>query len=176
MQAAVSKSNTIYELLLDDKIDIAIVEGDIPDEHIHKEVILEDHLKLILPHEHPLCSKPEIYMEDLVQYPILMRDKGSAGRTLLDQTFAMHFLSINPAWESASTQALVNAVACGLGISLLPEQLVSADIASRKVISRPVVDEPFLRKNYLIWHKQKFLTQTAKKFIALCHQESLFHL
>ncbi len=27
------------------KIDIAIVEGDIPDEHIHKEVILEDHLK-----------------------------------------------------------------------------------------------------------------------------------
>lgn len=176
VQAAVSKSNTIYELLLDDKIDIAIVEGDIPDEHIHKEVILEDHLKLILPHEHPLCSKPEIYMEDLVQYPILMRDKGSAGRTLLDQTFAMHFLSINPAWESASTQALVNAVACGLGISLLPEQLVSADIASRKVISRPVVDEPFLRKNYLIWHKQKFLTQTAKKFIALCHQESLFHL
>ena len=115
-------------------------------------------------------------MEDLVQYPILMREKGSAGRTLLDQIFAMHFLSINPAWESASTQALVNAVACGLGISLLPEQLVSADIASRKVISRPVVDEPFLRKNYLIWHKQKFLTQTAKKFIALCHQESLFHL
>ena len=95
---------------------------------------------------------------------------------LLDQTFAMHFLSVKPTWESASTQALVNAVACGLGISLLPEQLVSADIASRKVISRPVVDEPFLRKNYLIWHKQKFLTQTAKKFIALCHQESLFHL
>ena len=86
VQAAVSKSNTIYELLLDDKIDIAIVEGDIPDEHIHKEVILEDHLKLILPHEHPLCSKPEIYMEDLVQYPILMRDKGSAGRDFLINT------------------------------------------------------------------------------------------
>ena len=134
VKAAVSKSDTIYELLLDDKIDIAIVEGDIPDEHIHKEVIWEDHLKLILPHEHPLCRKPEIYMEDLVQYPILMRDKGSAGRTLLDQTFAMHFLSVNPTWESASTQALVNAVAFGLGISLIPEQLVSADIASQKVI------------------------------------------
>ena len=63
VKAAVSKSDTIYELLLDDKIDIAIVEGDIPDEHIHKEVIWEDHLKLILPHEHPLC-RPHIVGSD----------------------------------------------------------------------------------------------------------------
>ena len=36
----------------------------------------------------------------------------------------MHGLTVQPAWESASTQALVQAVGKGLGISLLPHCLL----------------------------------------------------
>ena len=172
IRATISKGRNIYEAILDDKIDLAVVEGNVSGEYIHKEPIREDRLKLILPPTHPLTRQSQIFMKDLPQYPLLMRESGSVGRVLLDRTFAMHGLSFIPTWESASTQALVHGVSRGLGIAILPEQLVEADIRAGNVVSLPVADEAFIRKNYLIWHKQKYLTKTAQEFIHLCRNET----
>lgn len=172
IRAMISKGRNVYEAILDDKIDLAVVEGYVPDEFIHKEPIREDQLNLIVPPGHPLTVQSEVFIKDLVQYPLLMRESGSVGRMLLDRTFAMHGLPLVPSWESASTQALVHGVARGLGIAILPKQLIQSDITSGTVVSLPVSDETFIRKNYLIWHKQKYLTKMAQEFISLCRNET----
>lgn len=171
LQIKVTISNTaaIQEAILDNNIDLALVEGTISSEYITTELLAEDHLCLILPKNHPLCTAECIQLKDLTAYPLLLRENGSAGRTFLNHVFAFHGIDFEPRWESASTQALVKAVSSGLGISILPMQLVTQDIDAGTVVSRIVKDEPFIRQNYIIWHQQKFLTRTAKEFIALSH-------
>lgn len=53
-----------------------------------------------------------------------MREKGSAGREILDAYFSLKDIHIHPLWESSSTQAIVQGVAMGLGVSVLPEMMI----------------------------------------------------
>lgn len=166
--ATVSKLETIQEKLLDNKIDVAMVEGETPSELIQGECFAWDTLQTIVPPDHPLLSKDTVLLRDLFACPLLLRDRGSAGRAFLDHVFAAHGYTASPVWESMSTQALVNATAAGIGISILPTQLVARDIASGKVAAVPVADESFTRNNYIIWHRQKYLTKIMREFIELC--------
>ncbi len=78
--------------------------------------------------KHSLTHSSKITLEQLAQYPILMREKGSAGREILDASFALRQISVHPLWESSSTQAIVRGVAEGLGVAVLPFLLVEKRI------------------------------------------------
>lgn len=172
VRVTISNSQNLQQALLDNRLDLALIEGGISSEELTSELLTEDHLVLIFPSGHPLCLRDSIVLADLIQYPFLVREKGSAGRTFLDHVFAAHGIDFVPLWESASTQALIQAVSAGIGISILPERLVQRDLAEEMICTHPIEDETFRRNNYIAWHHQKFLTDTAKDFIALCHQHS----
>ncbi len=82
----------IEERILDGRIDIGVVEGRPLSEYIHMEKLMRDRFCLVLPPAHPLRRKDSISLGDVVQYPLLLREKGSAGtvvrRTLSDALFS----------------------------------------------------------------------------------------
>lgn len=169
IKVSISNTESIRQMLLNNQIDLALVEGKIPSEFLHEEQLGENRMVLILSTHHPLLEQKRIRLQDVARYPLLLREPGSAGRTYLNNIFDVREIEISPAWESTSTQALVKAVACGLGVSILPEQLVLGDIRSGVVATRTVDDESFIRSNYIVRHSQKFLTASAKAFMDLCH-------
>lgn len=169
LHATVASGRQLTSALLDNRLDLAVIEDLVSDDHLHCEPFASDRLVLILPPDHPLCAHSSVNLAQLVPYPFLLREKGSVGRSFLDHVFAAHELPLSPIWESASTQAIVKAVAAGLGISILPEQLVRADLRSGSVVTLPIEDEQLVRTHAIVWHRHKFLTACAREFIALCH-------
>lgn len=169
--ASISNGAGLQDALMDNRLDLALIEGGVGNPQLHVEVFDEDRLVLVVPPSHPLLSQEEVSLEDCNGCPLLLREKGSVGRSFLDHVFAVRGITLHPVWESASTQAIVKAVGCGLGISFLPEQLVRRDIADGVVCTRVVSGVDFSRKNYIVWHKNKYLTEAAKRFIALCKDE-----
>lgn len=114
-----------------------------------------------------LASKTSITLEELALHPFLMREKGSAGREILDAYFSLKDIHIHPLWESSSTQAIVQGVAMGLGVSVLPEMMIKKDILEHRVsyLSFP---KPLKRNLNLILHRNKHLTKNMKSFIEYC--------
>lgn len=170
VRVTIANSHLLQESLLNNKIDIALIEGALSSEYLNSDYLVTTKLSLVLPLNHPLSQKKEILLKDLLAYPLLLRESGSANRTFLDYVFAMHGLSIIPAWESSSTQAIIAGVKSSLGISILPKPLIATELSSGKIITRTVTDESFATENYIVWHKQKFLTKSAKDFLLLCHK------
>lgn len=170
IHASISNASNIRQGILDNTLDVALVEGAISSEYICTEFLAQSRLRLILPAGHPLLQKQEPLLKDILEYPLLLRENGSAGRAFLDHVFAAHGLTTEPAWESASTQALIQAVAAGIGISILPEPLVKASVKDGVVTALDLKDEAFVRENYIAWHQQKYLSHTAKEFMELCHR------
>lgn len=100
-------------------------------------------------------GEKRIYMKAIVEYPVLLREEGSANRTYLKCVFAMYNIAIDPVWESANPQALINAVEKELGIFILPEKLMKRDLLEGRIESRKLQDEELTCKAYLIWHRKK---------------------
>lgn len=166
VRAMVSNGQTLQEALLDNRLDFAVIEESIDHEHLCSERIGQDRLVPVLPPDSPYKDGTPALAE-LAQLPLLLREPGSASRTFLDHVFAAHGLRAAPVLESVSTQALVQAVHRGLGVSFLPQKLVSPGIEGGYVSTCRVADEDFVRGNHLVWHRHKFLTAPAKEAMEL---------
>ena len=164
IEAVVSKSADIEHLLLDNRIDIGIIENQPISEDICAVPFMEDELCAVLPRSHKLADSSGITLEELSSYPFLMREKGSAGRDILDSCFALLQLSIRPVWESASTQAIVRGVAEGVGVAVLPRMLVEKDLREGNVCVVSL-KPPLKRKLNMIYHKSKYLTPNMQTFL-----------
>lgn len=170
VRVTISNGSSLQKALLNNQLDLALIEGGVEEADLYAEALSADHLVLILAPHHPLLEKESIVLNDLLAYPFLLRETGSAGRSLVDQVFAARGIPLHPLWESVSTQAIVQAVGCGIGLSFLPEQLVQRPIADGTVCTRKIADESFSRQHYLVWHKNKYLTASAQALIALCRE------
>lgn len=166
-KAAINNSAAIERHILNNTIDIGLIEACPEYPEIIAEPFMTDSLCAIVSPSHPLAGKKKVTLLELSAYPFLLREKGSAGRELLDARFALEQLSIRPLWESASTQAIVKGVAQGLGVAVLPYLLVEKDILENTVIPIPLT-QPLTRNLHIIYHKSKYLTPNMKSFMELC--------
>lgn len=163
----INKSDVIEQLLLNNSVDIGLIEAPPSHPDLICEPFLQDELCAIVPPRHPLCDRPEISLAQLLAFPLLIREKGSAVRKILDTRFSLSQLTPQIRWESASTQAIVRGVAEGLGVSILPYLLVKNDIETCTVIQIPL-SPPMKRDLNLIYHKSKYLTPYMQDFLKFC--------
>lgn len=170
IKSFINNGEYLQELLKNNQIDFALMEGFVPKEHVCCEVFSEDRLVLLLPPDDPRKDRKEIGLEELKNDAFLLREKGSIGRTYVDVLFSSHGFPIEPVMESMSTHAIVRAVNAGVGVAILPEALVEHSITSGYVSSCKIKDIDLTRQNYIVWHEGKFLTDRMKELMELCKQ------
>lgn len=170
VRCSVENGTHLQEALADDRLDFALIEGEVAAEHLHAEPFSEDRLILLLPPDDPRRNAPALTLRELAESPLLLREKGSMGRSFLDRVFAAHDLPLEPLMESISTHAIIQAVHAGLGISFLPQRLIRHSVESGFVATRAVDDEPFVRRNFAAWHEDKFLTRSARELLEDFHR------
>ena len=70
------------------------------------------------------------------------------------------------------TEALLQAAARGLGVAVLPEARARAAVARGQVCLRPIAEPGLVRRHVAAWHKEKYLTASMQRFLALCRDPS----
>jgi DNA-binding transcriptional LysR family regulator len=75
---------------------------------------------LICHPDHPLCEQSTVTPKELVQYPLLLLDKGSVSRITLDQTLAQADLTPKTVMQVGSIEVIKRYVEIGLGVSIVP--------------------------------------------------------
>lgn len=175
VHAVICNTKQLEENILENKIDIALIEGSASYPQIVQIPFMDDAMALIAGPGHPICRLGAIRLEALSDYDFILREKGSAGRDFFDSLTRAHDIEIHPIWESASNQAIINAVSANLGLSVLPHLLVRADIEAGRLIPVEIQDISLKRKFSVIYHKNKYLGKSAEAFIKICQgqKESL---
>ena len=165
----VCKASQVEKSLLDNELDLGLMEAQPEHPDLCAVPFRQDELRAVVPPASALCERRSLTIQDLASYPFLMREPGSAGRKVLDAYLALHHMSIRPAWESVSTQAIVKAVAEGLGVAVLPQMLVERDAQEGNVVMLPF-EEPLVRTLHIVYHRRKYLSSNMQRFIALCRE------
>jgi DNA-binding transcriptional LysR family regulator len=100
---------------------------------------------------------------DLLRHPLLATEPGCAYRDLMERELK----SVDPAvefMEFGTIEATKRAAAAGLGIALLPEVTVAAELAEGSLVRLPW-EPPFTLRTQLAWRAGKRLPAHARLFL-----------
>ncbi len=172
LQVVVNNSKNIEEYVLRNKIDIGLIVGNGNNSFIESQSFMTDPLVLIISPNHPWTIFVEIDVKALKGEKFILRERGSSSREVFENVVQIQQLKISPAWESTSTQAIIRAVSKGLGVSFLPYLLIKESLERGEVKCVNIKGVSVERQLSIIYHKNKFLSNSAKNFIDLCLKSS----
>lgn len=173
ISVVVKNAEAIEQYALDNQVDFGLIAGTVTNPKLCREAFFSDRMCLIAAPGHPLSRLGSVTLQMLGGCDLLLRESGSAVREITDSLFHSHGLSITPAWESVSTEALIRAAADGLGVSILPYTLVKEDLLQKKIVELPLCVPELSRPFYLVHHQNKFLSPAAKDFFSLCKDSAV---
>ena len=171
LRVTVANGDDVAAGLADNRLDVALLESRVLAPELHCEEIGSDRLCVLLAPDHPLAGGEPLTLERLAACPLLVREEGSTARAILESELTSRGLTLRPAWESMSTEALVQAAALGLGAAVLPEEMARRARSSGLCV-RYVSDAPLRRSRVLAWHSEKYLTRSMRSFIGMCRDAS----
>ena len=167
VRVSINSSEIIEQAILDGSLDIALIEGSIHSDKIESQCFLEDELIAICGMFHPLAGKTQVPLARLRNENFLFREKNSGTRELIETVFSQKDFFVEPLWESTSTAALINAVAQGIGISILPKKMLQEQLEHHKIFSFSIEGVDLSRNYYVIYQKKRFMTVPVENFLSL---------
>lgn len=170
IQLEVTEDNTakIEELIINDKLDLGLVEGEITSRDIISRPMAEDTLVLICANKHPFASRSCIEPWELEKENFILREVGSGTRKTFEDVMAENSLKWCATWTCNNADTIKMAVAQGLGISVISKRAVSRETAEGTLTIVKVNGLYFTRQFKLIYHKNKYLTEAIKNFTGFC--------
>ncbi|MFL0194264.1 LysR family transcriptional regulator [Clostridium sp. WILCCON 0269] len=169
----VHEENTrnIEKMLLHDEIDIALVEGETTNPDILNRPFMDDELILICGCNHRFAKLSYVEPNELQKEKFIVREKGSGTRKTFEDKMLENYLTWQTAWTCNNTDTIKIAVAEGLGVSVISRHSVINELASKILYEVPVKGIKFKRKFKIIYHKNKYLTEAMKHFIAFIYNK-----
>lgn len=99
-------------------------------ERLHVEPLRAYEEVAICPPGHPLARRRRAALEAVAAYPLLLLDRSTGGRALLDAELARVGVVPVVAMEMSSVEVLKKLVELGLGVSIVPAMAVEREVAA----------------------------------------------
>ena len=167
-----NKRHTI-ERLLRNELDFGLVAGPVVDPSLIAEPYLDDELVMIVSPVHRFAREPIVYPGELRRETFLVREAGSGTQELMEERLSQ--LGVVPAdtMQLGSTEAIKQAVAANLGISIASRYSVETELAGGRICTANVPTLKMHRRLLLLHHKDKRLSRTAVAFRLLLQELSV---
>ena len=159
-----NSSQTIENTLLH-KSDLAIAASDPKNEKLEVREMTTDLLVGVVSPSHPFARRKSISLKELNGQPLILREKGSSPRRIIDEILGQKGISPEIIMESASTSAIKKMVEGGIGMAILSQQVVKKELQAQSLKKLPFSDAEIVYRFYLIYHKDKYLSRALKAFI-----------
>ncbi|MGF7048499.1 DNA-binding transcriptional LysR family regulator [Paenibacillus sp. DS2015] len=172
----VMNTTQIIEEITKHQLNFGLIEAPIEHPDMVIDVVMQDELKLIVPALHPLAEYEEVELEMVLEYPFILRERGSGTRQVMeDQLNSKGYPAENlhTVMELGSTGAVKSAVEAGLGITMLSPSSVKHETALGLVKIVNIRDVEFKRQFYAIHLKSTVLPISAVTFLTFLQKNTI---
>lgn len=159
-RAIADSAAAVEQLVEEGSLDFALVEGSVS-RALAAEAVFFDRLLAV-------CSagmkiKNTLSPAELVSLPLLLRRRGSASRDLLDERLSALGLKAQPKLSSSSNSVLLAAAREGLGVAVLPEALVAAELAAGRLKEVRIQGPELSRRWFAVRRQDKKFTPAQQQ-------------
>lgn len=159
---AVTNHERVIERLANNQDDLYVM-SQLPDHlDIAAYPFLDNPLVVVAPHNHPLVGEKQVSLKRLSEEIFIMREPGSGTRRAFQKMLDEESLSVKVRLELGSNEAIKQAIAGGLGLSVLSRHTLISDSSELAVLD--VEGFPIQRQWYVVHLAGKQLSVVANTF------------
>ncbi|HZG54956.1 selenium metabolism-associated LysR family transcriptional regulator [Paenibacillus sp.] len=176
IQMKVMNSAQILEEMLRHQLTFGLIEAQVVHPDVHTEPVLSDELRLIVPDGHPLTERSGATMDDVLEFPFILREQGSGTRQVMEEELARKGIDagrMKIVMELGSTGAVKSAVEAGLGITFLSQTSVKHELTLGVLRMVPIEGIRFDRQFYATYLKSNLLPISAVTFLSFLREKDL---
>lgn len=168
-------SQEMAQRVVSNEIDLAIVGRLQYDEQLKVIPFFEDELVLLASPGHPLSAKRSVSIEDLRGENLILREKGSGTRRLIEKVLEKTSLVSSVFIESGNVDFIKELVRIGDGITLLAKMGVDQDVMKGDLKILPLEEGTFRLGIDIITNRDRELSTADTAFleVLLAAQEEL---
>lgn len=162
--------NTLYDMLENYELDIAIVEGKRLSSKLNYFMLDTDYLVCVVSNDNPLSKQSMVTINELKNEKMILRLPTSATRKL----FEASLLSINESIDCFNVSLEVDNVGIikdlvrkDFGISVLPKSACISDVKKSKLSILPIENLSMMREMNIAYHKDFSHLETIKDIVQL---------
>jgi DNA-binding transcriptional LysR family regulator len=166
----------LLERLRNGDADIGMVVESPDEREMVTQAVVANPLVVLASRSHALARESDIPFARLALEPFLMRQAGCGTRMMTLKLFARHGFAPNIRMELCSDEAIREAVAAGLGVSILPRYWPGPEPRPADLVCLDVVGFPLESQWYFAYPVGKRLSAAARAFMdfARCEAKSVF--
>jgi DNA-binding transcriptional LysR family regulator len=161
VRTRLGNTNGLLEALAACEIEVAIMTLTRPVEGMSCKLLVTQRLIACVPASAPRSG---ISLEELAEGPLVLREPGSMTRAMMEAAFAAHDLSGRIALEVGSREAAREAVAAGIGISVVLDGEAWLD---QRLLAVPILGEPIAGGVYAVALPESLDLPAVRAFVGL---------
>ena len=150
----IAGTTACLEALDQGEIDFALVEGFFDKAVYESRLIKMTHMGLVVPVGHPLTQKKDVMLNDLIDYPLVVRQKESRMRGILPTGLAEHNLSYESfagLVQCGSMNVMKTLIKNGCGIGFLHADIIHPELLEGTLVEIPVNDFVLKRELNMVY-------------------------
>jgi DNA-binding transcriptional LysR family regulator len=114
--------------------------------------------------DHPLAGCGPVSMDELVQQPFVLRERGSDTWLSMQEGFGMRLGELRVAMEIKSTETIKQAVIAGIGLGFLSYHTIGRELAAGSLVVLEAERFPLMLNWYVVHRREKRLPPVARAF------------
>ena len=167
-QVSINQTSIIESKILNGTLDFAFIQGKPSSPSIKSRLVDSNTLIAVCGKKYDMPDT--VTLKELCRYDLLLREDESVSREFLDNIFALENIVVTPVMESISNQALISAAVQNLGVTIMPEALLTRQLNNGGLRKITVLDYEFTRNSYLVYHKDKSFGAVKKEIFDFCYK------
>jgi LysR family transcriptional regulator, low CO2-responsive transcriptional regulator len=153
--------------LLAERLDVGFVEGELVVEPPLEMLVLQEiELFVVVGAGHAWWGKNEISLQALHGMPFIARLSGSHTRSWVDKLLQQYGVAARIIAEFDNPEAIKQAVASGMGVTVLPEWAVAPEELSGRLQALPIKDFQLKRTLKVVWNDAVNMKPVVKAFLS----------
>ncbi|MGE5731300.1 MAG: LysR substrate-binding domain-containing protein, partial [Gemmatimonas sp.] len=133
IRATSANTRTVLRMLLESRVDVALVEGPVSHPQVEIQPWREDELVVISHPEHRLLYSTGVDVAMLVREQFIVREPGSGTRDVIARALALHGARLAKTMRVGGTEAIKQAVAAGLGLAIVSRAAAADQLALGRI-------------------------------------------
>lgn len=170
VEIVIDNMNTIEYLVLHNKVDIALIEGNIISDELFVKEIWKDELVFISGNNYKWKNKKYITKEELENTKLIIKEKSSGARQTFDLFVNNEEIIYKNFIELSNTEAIINYVKLNMGVGCVPYIAVKQKEKLEGIKIHKFVDKKIERSLNMVIHMDKHISKIMSYFIRFCEE------